>query len=388
MTAIGPTATDRQAFGSVTGQTVFDRLIAIRDRLLSSARFRSLAVAFPLTRPIARRRTRALFDLCGGFVYSQILFACVQLELFDILSEGPQNVEGLASRLSLPYDGAARLLAAATALDLVSRRSGGRFGLGALGAAMVGNEAVAAMVRHHAILYADLADPVGLLRDAPAGTELSRYWAYARSVNPAKLSSDSVGDYTSLMATSQSMIAEEILQAYPLTRYRRLLDVGGGDGSFLAAAGAHARNLKLVLFDLPPVVERARQRFAGTPLEARFSGIGGDFWATPLPADADIVSLVRVLHDHDDDEALVLLKAIRRAIPGGGALLIAEPMAQTKGSERAGDAYFGFYLLAMRSGRPRTADEIVALLRGAGFGRARLVGTRNPTLVRLIEARP
>ncbi len=122
------------------------------------------AAAFPLTRLVARRRARTLFDLCAGFVYAQVLLACVRLRLFDVLREGPLAMPDLAARLALPLDGAARLLAAAAALQLVSRRGGGRFGLGALGAAMVGNPGVAAMVEHHALLYADLADPVALLR--------------------------------------------------------------------------------------------------------------------------------------------------------------------------------------------------------------------------------
>ena len=97
---------------------------------------------------------------------------------------------------------------------------------------------------------------------------------------------------------------------------------------------------------------------------------------------------MRVLHDHDDDAALTLLSAIRRALPPDGALLIAEPMSQTRGSEPVGDAYFGIYLLAMRSGRPRTAEEIRALLRAAGFRTIRPVPTGNPVLVRLLLAKP
>ena len=67
-----------------------------RDRLLASRRFQRWAAAFPLTRPIARRRARALFDLCAGFVYSQVLFACVRLKLFDALAAGPLAVAGTA----------------------------------------------------------------------------------------------------------------------------------------------------------------------------------------------------------------------------------------------------------------------------------------------------
>ena len=125
--------------------------------------FRRWATAFPLTRPIARWRATALFDLGAGFVYAQVLAACVRLRLFDLLAEGPQTLAALAPRLGLAPDAAERLLAAAAALDLASRRSGGRFGLGPLGAAVVDNPGVAAMIEHHALLYADLADPVALL---------------------------------------------------------------------------------------------------------------------------------------------------------------------------------------------------------------------------------
>jgi demethylspheroidene O-methyltransferase len=365
-----------------------DRWRAVLDRLLSSDRFRRWAASFPLTRPIARRRTRALFDLCAGFVYSQILFACVQLDLFDRLAEGPQTAPALALRLSLSVESTERLLAGAVALRLAARRGGGRYGLGPLGAAMVGNDAATAMVRHHAILYGDLADPVALLRGEPAETGLSRYWAYARSNRPAGLTGDDVADYTGLMAISQSMIAQEVLDAYPIGRHRRLLDVGGGSGTFIRAAGSRAPKLNLMVFDLPQVAEAAKRRLDTPDLAGRLTVTGGDFLSGSLPKGADLISLIRVLHDHDDDRALTLLKAIREALPADGALLIAEPMSGTPGAEPIGDAYFGFYLLAMRSGRPRTPAEIGDILTAAGFSTWRLIPSSTPLLARLILARP
>jgi hypothetical protein len=153
-----------------------------RNRLLGSEGFRRLATRFPLTRWIARRRAAALFDLVAGFVYSQVLLACVRLHLFDILSEGPQTLDTLAHRLGLPPPAADRLLSAAVALRLVERRGAQRFGLGALGAPMVGNHAIAAMVEHHGALYADLADPIALLRGETGAAHLARYWPYAVDV--------------------------------------------------------------------------------------------------------------------------------------------------------------------------------------------------------------
>ncbi len=156
-----------------------DRGRAARDRLVASAWFRRRAAAFPLTRPVARRRARALFDLCAGFVYSQILLACVRLRLPQILLEGPQTVAALSVRLSLSADATARLLAAAVSLRIAARRGQGRFGLGPLGAALVDNPGVTAMIEHHALLYDDLRDPVALLREERGGTGLAGYWPYA-----------------------------------------------------------------------------------------------------------------------------------------------------------------------------------------------------------------
>lgn len=364
------------------------RCLDARDRLLADPRFQRWAAGFPLTRPIARRRAQALFDLCAGFTYSQVLLACVRLGVFERLRDGPQTAAALARRMDLPPEGAERLLRAAASLRLLSRRGGERYGLGPLGAALLGNPAVADMVEHHALLYADLRDPVALLRGGRGGGALARYWPYAGSDRPNALGAEDVSAYTALMAASQPMVAQEVLDAYPLGRHRCLLDVGGGDGAFLAAAGSHAPGLRLVLFDLPAVAERARARFEAAGLGGRAEAVGGDFLRDPLPAGADAVSLVRVLHDHDDAEALVLLRAVRRVLPPGGTLLLAEPMAGTPGAEPVGDAYFGFYLLAMGRGRPRGADEIAGLLRAAGFDRVRLVPTRRPFLTGLLLARP
>lgn len=363
-----------------------ERYLAIRDRWLSNPRFQRWAAAFPVTRPTARRRARALFDVCAGFVYSQILFACVRLKLFDLLAAGPHCAQGVAERLNLPLASTERLLEAAVSLRLVEKRTAGRFGLGALGAALHGNPAVAAMIEHHSLLYADLRDPVGLLRGQQQ-TELAKYWTYAGSELPACEPNPRTGDYTSLMADSQPLVAAEILDAYPLNRHRCLLDVGGGDGGFLIEVAKRHEQLKLILFDLPGVAERAARRFASAGLLARARAVGGDFLKDDLPHDADVLSLIRVVHDHNDDGATALLRAAHQALPPKGVLLLAEPMMGTPGAEPVGDAYFGFYLLAMGRGRPRTAQHLQRMLTTAGFTSTQIVRTRQPLQSRLIVAR-
>lgn len=366
---------------------VIDSIRDLRNRKIADPSFRRWAVRFPLTRAIARRQAKSLFDLTAGFVYSQVLGACVEVDLFEVLASGPQDVAEIAEQIGLPREGTERLLKAAAALDLVESRGTDRFSLGRLGAALVGNRGVTAMIRHHAILYGDLREPLALLAGR-AGTQLQRYWVYSEGTRREPADPERHADYSKLMSASQSFVTAEILDAHSLSRHRRMLDVGGGDGTFLIAAGEAGPHLELELFDLPPVAEVARARIIEAGLSGRARAYGGSFLVDPLPEGADLITLNRVLHDHDDPSALAILSAIRRSIAPHGTLLIAEPMAGTPGAEASGDAYFGFYLLAMGQGRPRTMAEMKRLLAAAGFGRATEVATNTPLIARIVTASP
>lgn len=368
------------AIGAPPPTSLLDRVLAWRDALFASARFQRWAAAFPLTRPIALRRSRRLFDLCAGFVYSQTLLAAHRTGLFTALADGPVARDALPGRLGLPADAAERLIGAALALGLVERRRGNRVGLGPLGAPMVGNAALEALLEHNALLYDDLRDPVALLRDG--GDRLARYWAYG-----ADAPAPEVAAYSALMSASQPLVAAELLDAYDLRRHRRLLDVGGGEGTFLRAAGERSADLHLSLFDLPPVAARATRTLRLAGLADRSQVHAGNFLRDELPPGADVATLVRVLHDHPDDDVRALLARVHRALAPGGTLVIAEPMAGVRGAEAVGDAYFAFYLRAMGSGRCRTPDEYRSMLREAGFHAVRAPRPRLPVQASVIIAR-
>ena len=358
--------------------------IAYRDQLLGKSQFLRFAIRFPLTRPIARHRANRLFDLCAGFVYSQILLACIRLRLFELLADGPRSASVLADAMSLSLEDARRLLRAAVSLELVAQRGDDGFSLGVLGSALLANPGVAAMVEHHSLLYRDLADPVALLR-RQGDPSLARYWPYAERER-ASLPDAAIHPYSTLMAQSQSLIVDDVLAAYSLAPHRRLLDVGGGDGHFAAAVARRWPHLDVAVFDLPAVAERARARFAKEGIAA--AAVGGDFAKDELPRGADVITLIRVAHDHDDAALVALFRSVCGALPPHGALVLAEPMSGTRGGERIADAYFGLYLLAMRSGRPRTPQELTRLLTAAGFDSVRGVPTRMSNLVRVLVATP
>jgi demethylspheroidene O-methyltransferase len=363
-----------------------DRWFRFRNRLLANPRFQRWAARFPFTRFMARRRAAALFDLCAGFVYSQVLHIAVKVKLFEAMADGPLTVTELSQRVALSVSATQRLLDAAASLRLAERRGEGVYGLGIHGAALLANPAVSRMVEHHALLYRALSDPVALLRGEVAETELGRFWSYAGRGVADTHTSEQVASYSRLMADSLGLIADDLLEACPLKNHRVLLDVAGGEGAFVEAAARHVETLSVMLFDLPAVAARAERRLNQAGLAGRAKVFGGDLFRDPLPTGADVISLVRVVHDHDDAQALRILKAVRGALAPGGTLLLAEPMSGTTGAEPMGDAYFGFYLLAMGQGRPRTPEELQRLLSEAGFSSATTRKTRRPMLTALIVA--
>ncbi|MEQ8400437.1 MAG: methyltransferase [Roseitalea porphyridii] len=368
--------------GAVRRMTLGDRLRAWRNRTIADPSFRAFARRWPIFRQITNRRANDLFALTVGFVNSQVLLACVELDLFAALDDDPQDTASLARHMKLTSDAAGRLLRAAEGLDLVTRTSDGRWTLADHGAVLSKSPGITAMIRHHAMVYRDLADPVALLRDPPAETETSRFWSYVGG----DVGNEDGAAYSELMRVSQGMVIAEVLDAVDLSRNRRLLDVGGGSGAFVSAAGSRWPDLELALFDLPAVAGTARTRLAGTAIADRLDIHGGSFFDDPIPGEADCYSLIRVLYDHDDEAALAILTAIRKAMAPGDTLIIGEPMAGDSAGARQVAAYFTFYLLAMRSGRCRTPQDHFALLERAGFSRMRVHPTAMPVVASVISA--
>ncbi len=369
--------------------TLRERWLLLRNRWLGDPAFQRWSMRLPLLRRVAQHHATTMFGVITGFVYTKTLTAAVDAGVIAALSQAPATTLALAGAAGLADDAMRRLLAAAQAIDLVEPLLGDRWTLGQRGAALASNPGALAMIEHHKLFYDDLADPLAMLRQGRGGGKLADFWSYAGPAGrgePASAAADpAAAAYSALMAASQPMVAEQLIAAHDFSRYARLLDIGGGHGAFLAEVAARYPALELSLFDLPPVADTARIVLAARGLD-RVVVHGGSFRDAPLPAGADLISLVRILHDHDDAVVAALLASIHAALPAGGRLLIAEPMAGTRGAEAMGDAYFGLYLWAMGSGRPRTADAYKAMLLSAGFSRVREIRTALPMISRLLLA--
>ena len=349
-----------------------------RNRLLADTKFQQWAARTPLIRRIASKKAVELHHLTAGFVYTQTLTAVVQSNLLAVLQGRIESTKSVAAMCGLTASAAHTLLTAAQALKLTEEVSRGFWMVGELGASVLGNPAVADMVKHHQVLYRDLADPLAILRHRDK-TGLRDYWSYVPGGNNPD---DGHREYSQLMSSSLALISDHILETFPLTDYQSLIDVAGGTGNFARMVKKRYPDITATVLDLPEVVSEAKNQFPRCDI--RF--VATDMFRSPLPKDVELFSLVRVLHDHDDEPVVSLLTRLHEALKPGGRLLIAEPMAGTTGAEAIGDTYFGFYLWAMGSGRPRTADELKGMCLAAGFSGIREFNTPIPALTRVLVA--
>lgn len=350
----------------------------LRNRILANQRFQKWAAKTPLVKRIACQKAVELHHLTAGFVYTQTLTAVIQSNLLAVLQGRIETTKSVAAMCGLTTQAAFTLLTAARALKLTDEVSPGHWMVGELGASVLGNPGVADMVRHHMVLYRDLADPLAILRHREQ-SGLRNYWSY---VPGAARTEDSHREYSRLMSSSLALIADHILDSYSLKDDTSLIDVAGGTGQFARAVKQRYPDLSTTVLDLPEVVSEAKNQSGASDI--RF--IATDMFHSPLPQNSALFSLIRVLHDHDDEPVRQLLCRLHDALQPGGRLLIAEPMAGTAGAESIGDTYFSFYLWAMGSGRPRTAQELQAMCLAAGFTRIREFKTPIPALTRLLIA--
>ena len=334
---------------------------------------------------LLRSEGRALFDIVAGFVHSQALLALVELDVLHILQSGPVSAGTLAPKCGLAPDKMQLLLQSGASLGLLKRKRDGKFALSTRGAAFLAVPGLEAMVRHHPVLYRDLADPVAFLR-GETSPELAQFWPYVfgagGATDPAV-----TAQYSGLMADSQGLVAEDTLRIIDLSKVRHLLDVGGGTGAFISAVGKKYPNITMSLFDLPVVVADAASRLRQAGMTNPLTIHPGSFRDDPLPVGADAISLVRVLYDHSDATVAGLLAAAYLALPPGGLLIISEPMSGGDVPDRATDSYFAFYTAAMQTGRTRSGAEICALLHQAGFVDSAAIKGFRPFVTSVVTAR-
>jgi acetylserotonin N-methyltransferase len=167
-----------------------------------------------------------------------------------------------------------------------------------------------------------------------------------------------------------------VVSAFDLSRFRRLVDLGGATGHLAIAACRRYPGLHGVVFDLAEALPLARQMIAASDVADRVEAVAGDFFSDELPP-GDLYAVGRILHDWTAPKITKLLARIYERLPAGGALLIAEKLIEENRSGPRWAHMQDLNMLTCTEGKERTLSEYEVFLRQAGF--AEVFGCRTPS---------
>jgi ubiquinone/menaquinone biosynthesis C-methylase UbiE len=163
-------------------------------------------------------------------------------------------------------------------------------------------------------------------------------------------------------------LSREIASSYDLSRFKRLLDLGGGSGTYSIAFLERNPNMTAVIFDLPDVISLAVERLKDEGFFERVTLVAGDFYKDELPAGCDLALLSAIIHQNSPQENLDLYKKIYRALAPGGMLLIRDHVMDESRTKPPAGALFAINMLvATAGGDTYTFKNIKDTLEQAGF---------------------
>ena len=309
-----------------------------------------------------------ILDLIEAFRRSKAMFAAVSLGVFDALAGGPRTAVQLAREQRTDPGALNRLLDACVGLQLLERERTG-YANSAIAAAYLTQASASSLTGY--IRYSNdvLWKLWGVLDDAVR--EGTHRWTQVYGWDGPLFShffhtEAAKREFLMGMHGFGVISSPHVVSAFDLSRFHRLVDLGGATGHLAIAACERYPHLRGVVFDLPEAVTLAREVVSRSPAAGRIEVTGGDFFVDPLPR-GDLFALGRILHDWPEAKIAALLGRIHDALPEGGALLVAEKLLLEDATGPSWAQMQDLNMLTCAEGRERTLTEYEALLRQAGF---------------------
>ena len=296
------------------------------------------------------------------------MFVAVSLGVFDSLERAPQDAAGLAAELHVEADPLERLLDACVGLKLL-RWNGAGYENEPAASAYLTRSSERALTGY--ILYSN--------------DVLFRLWTHVddaiREGSPRwkQVFGTEGGIFDYFFRTAEAketflrgmhglgvLNSPKVVEAFDLSRFRRLVDLGGATGHLAIAACERYPNLRAVVFDLPQVIEMARAQAAKSAAGSRIEVLAGDFFRDELP-EADLFAMSRIVHDWREHKIHQLLAKVFQHLPAGGAILLAEKLLSEDKSGPVSAQLQSLNMLVCTEGKERTLSGYRELLEDAGF---------------------
>jgi hypothetical protein len=332
----------------------------------------------------------ALYQLGVGHYLSRALDLVARLGVADLLADGPRDATELAQALDLHVPSLRRVLRLLASVGVFEEKEDGGFALSPMGE----------------LLRSDAPDSMRSAVQLFAGPGIQDSWNElefcVRTGQPAfRRDSPDADAFTHMnedpaqaalfdeaMAAFTKQTALVVAAMFDFSRFRVLMDVGGGNGALILGILNAFPELEGIVFEQPGAAERAEKQIALAGLSERCRAIAGSFF-DEIPPGADACLLKHVIHDWDDERATEILQRCRAALPTDGTLLLVEGVypERIEGTlECRGAAANDVNMLVVSGGRQRSEAEFRELLSGAGFRLAKIVPT--PARVCILETVP
>jgi predicted O-methyltransferase YrrM len=300
-----------------------------------------------------------VLQLAWDYMECRVLLTAAELDLFTLLATRPLSVEQIAARLKANRRALTILLDALTAIELLTKRDKKYRCEPDVAALLAADspDSVLPMVLHSAYQWRKWSDLTGIVRGEiepgrhPRTPETQRAFIEAMHV---------------VSAPRAPLIAAAVKPASA----KRLLDVGGGPGTYTAAFLREAPGMSATLFDLPGVVEIAREHLDRAGLLDRVTFVVGDFYVDELPAGHDLALVSAIIHQNSPQQNLELFRKVFRALQPGGRIIVRDHVLEPDRTRPRRGAVFAINMLvSTEGGNSYTFEDIRSGLSEAGFER-------------------
>lgn len=320
-----------------------------------------------------RQAWERLYLVLGGHIYFQTLSAAVQFDLFTLLSrQGGLTRPQIAAHLGLQEKPVRILLLGCTALGLLQKRAD-KYANSPLAQELLTRDApgniVAVVEWQHYINYKAMYHfheaiqankNVGL--EEFSGNENTLYGRLTHHPDLEKIFQNAM---QAISVQANAMLADHV----DFSHVKRLVDVGGGNGTNIIALARKYPALKAAVFDSPSVCQLARKNIEQAGLANRLGAVPGDCFADPFPQGTDCLLFAHFFTIWSEEKDRLLLKKAYDALPPGGSVLVFNMMQSDEEtgplSAALGSPYF--LTLATGEGMLYTWHEYEAWMREAGF---------------------
>jgi len=326
-----------------------------------------------------------LRQLAQGFIPAKALQVVAELGIADLIADKPKTADQLSTILGVHSDSLYRLLRALASVGIFKEISHNQFENTSLSEAFRSD--VSGSMRDYLVFYPDdpfmlavtkLLDVVKTGKPSFKDVNGCEQWEYFQKHR------GTAERFNKGMAVRTSQVAAAFLEAYNLSQFNTVIDVGGGLGTVLAAILNKFPQLHGCLFDQSSVIEKAKSFLEAQGVISRCNLISGTFFES-VPKNFDAYLMKSIIHDWDDEKALAILKNCRAAIPKHGKLLLLEAVLGKDNAPHP-DKWMDVYMMAIYGSRERTEQEFRKLLSASKFELKKVIALPGANAV--IEAQP